>query len=156
MALFLCRWENGDFSVVQASNRELAIEMLDEVANAEGMPVYQISNFMAHFQLTDEGVVEFECFGEQFEKHVRKCVHPVLGKLSVSPYDAAPEERAQIKEAIELERSRVSASPAPEPDTELGKQIKAQTDFPTSVINRHVHTEARKLLRKSKPKGKPS
>jgi hypothetical protein len=77
-------------------------------------------------------------------------------KLSVSPYDAAPEERAQIKEAIELERSRVSASPAPEPDTELGKQIKAQTDFPTSVINRHVHTEARKLLRKSKPKGKPS
>jgi hypothetical protein len=38
MALFDCRWENGDFSIVQAKDKEHAIEMPDEVANAEGLP----------------------------------------------------------------------------------------------------------------------
>ncbi|MGA2260261.1 MAG: hypothetical protein ABSH28_02360 [Acidobacteriota bacterium] len=38
MALYLCRWEKGDFSIIQTKNREHAIEMLDKVANAEGLP----------------------------------------------------------------------------------------------------------------------
>jgi hypothetical protein len=156
MALYLCRWEDGDFSVVQANNKEHAVEMLDEVANAEGLPLYTIADFMAHFRLTDEGIVELEGFGERFGDHVREHVHPVLGELEVSPYDAAPEDRARIKAAVQLERDRLKAEPAPEPDTELGKRVKAQTDLPTSVINRHIHTSAREVLRKTKPKGKPN
>jgi hypothetical protein len=156
MALYLCRWENGDFSVVQANNKEHAVEMLDEVANAEGLPLYAITNFMVHFRLTDEGIVELEEFGERFENHVRERVHPVLGELHISPHDAAREDRARIKAAVQLERDRVKAAPVPEPDTELGKQIKSQIDLPTSVINRHIRTEAREVLRKTKPKGKPN
>ena len=156
MALYLCRWENGDFSIVQASNRECAIEMLDEEANAEGLPLYVITDFMAHFRLTDEGTVELEAFGELFGEHVREHVHPVLGKLDVSPHDAAPEDKTRIKNAVQLERNRVKAEQSAEPDTELGKRIKAQTDMPTSVINRHIHAVAKKVLRKTKPKGKPN
>ena len=156
MALYLCRWENGDFSVVQANNKEHAIEMLDEVANAEGLPLYAITDFMVHFRLTDEGIVELEEFGERFGNHIRERVHPVVGELDVSPYDAAPEDIARIKAAVQLERDRLKAEPAPEPDTELGKQVKAETDMPTSVINRHVRTAAREVLRKTKPKGKPN
>jgi hypothetical protein len=156
MALYLCRWENGDFSVVQAGNKEKAIEMLDEEANAEGMPLYRIADFMVHFRLTDEGTVEFEGFGEEFGAHVRERVHPALGELGVSPYDAAPEDRDRIRMAVQTERTRLQAAPTPEPGTEIGKRIKAETDLPTSIINRHVQIEARRILRKSKPKGKPS
>ena len=51
MALYICRWENGDFSVVQAESKEHAIEMMDDVANAEGLPLYEITDFMVHFRL---------------------------------------------------------------------------------------------------------
>ena len=154
MRLYICRWENGDFSVVQAENKEHAIEMLDDVANAEGLPLYEITDFMVHFRLSDEGTVELEGFGEEFYNYVRERVHPILGELDVSPYDAGPEDFCQIKNAVELERCRLKAKPAPEPDTELGKRIKAETDLPTSVINRHINAVATDLLRKTRPKGK--
>jgi hypothetical protein len=97
MALYLCRWDNGDFSVIQAKNKEDAIEILDEVANAEGLPLYSLTDFMVHFRLTDEGVVELEGFGDQFGDHIREYVHPVLGELDVSPDDATPEDSADQK-----------------------------------------------------------
>jgi hypothetical protein len=123
-----------------------------EVANAEGLPLFTITDFMAHFRLTHEGIVELEGLGERFGDHVRETVHPVLGELEVSPYDAAPEDRVRIKAAVQLERDRLKADPAPEPDTELGKGVKAQTDLPTSVINRHIHTSAREVSRKPSQK----
>jgi citrate lyase gamma subunit len=130
--------------------------MLDEVANAEGLPLYAITDFMVHFRLTDEGMVELEEFGEQFGDHVMERVHPVLGELEVSPYDAEPEDRVRIKAAVQLERNWLKATSAPSPDTELGKQIKAQMDMPTSIVNRQIHRRARKVLREAKPKGKPN
>jgi len=36
MPLYLCRWPNGDCSFVQAATKGEAIELLDEIANAEG------------------------------------------------------------------------------------------------------------------------
>jgi hypothetical protein len=35
MPVFLCRWPNGDFSMVKANNKDQAIEFLDEIDNAE-------------------------------------------------------------------------------------------------------------------------
>jgi hypothetical protein len=39
MPLYLCRWPNGDCSVVWARNKEDAIVELDQVGNAEGCPL---------------------------------------------------------------------------------------------------------------------
>jgi hypothetical protein len=39
MPLYLCRWPNGDCSVVWARNREDAIGELDQVGNAKGYPL---------------------------------------------------------------------------------------------------------------------
>lgn len=36
MPLYLCRWPNGDCSVVWARNKQDAIAELDQVGNAEG------------------------------------------------------------------------------------------------------------------------
>jgi hypothetical protein len=64
MPLYLCRWPNGDCSVIRAANKAEAIEMLDEVDNAEGCPLTPLSDFMVHFRLSDAGKIECEGFGE--------------------------------------------------------------------------------------------
>jgi hypothetical protein len=156
MALYLCRWENGDFSIVQANNKEHAIEMLDEVANAEGMPLYAIREFMVHFRLTDEGTIELEEFGDDFSEYILDRVHPILGKMHISPPDASAKNKDEIRAAVQAERVRLKSKSVSEPDTEIGKRIKAQTDMPTSLINRHVQSRAREVLLKTKPKGRPS
>jgi hypothetical protein len=131
--------------------------MLDGVANAEGLPLHAITDVMAHFRLSNEGKVEFEGFGVDSFEYVRERVHPILGELHVSPYDARPEDLCRIQKAVEQERSRLKAkSAAPKPDTELGKRVKAKMDLPTSVINRQIKVSVTDLLRKCRPKGKPS
>jgi len=156
MALYLCRWENGDFSIIQARNKRHAVEMLDEEANAEGLSLHAITGFMVHFSLTDEGTVELEGFGEEFAHYVMERVHPILGSLDVSPYDAAPEDLHRIRAAVDQERAWLKAVPSDEPDTEAGKLLKEQMDLPTSVVNRRVREAAREVLRKARPKGKPN
>ena len=71
MPLFICRWQNGDFSAVSASSRDEAIELLDEVGNAEVCELFTAKNFMVHFCLKQEASeiddlvpVELEGFGE--------------------------------------------------------------------------------------------
>jgi len=76
--------------------------------------------------------------------------------LGISPYEASPAEKAKIKAAVQQEREWLKARPAPDPDTELGKQIKSQLDLPTAVVNRHVRGVEKEVLRDAKPKGKPN
>jgi len=130
--------------------------MLDEIANAEGLPLYSIRDFMVHFRLTDEGMIELEDFGEEFGEHIRERVHPVLGGLGISPCDASQAEKVKIKAAVQQEREWLKARPAPDPDTELGKKIKSQLDLPTAVVNWHVRSVAKEVLPDTKPKGRPS
>jgi hypothetical protein len=54
MPLFICRWQNGDFSAVSASSKIDAIELLDEVGNAETCELFTMKNFMMHFRLKQE------------------------------------------------------------------------------------------------------
>jgi hypothetical protein len=55
MPMYLCRWENGDFSVVQARTKQDAILKLDEVAEAEVSFLTPLTECQIHFALTDEG-----------------------------------------------------------------------------------------------------
>ena len=54
MPLFICRWQNGDSSAVSATSRNAAIELLDEVGNAEVCELFTVKNFMVHFRLKEE------------------------------------------------------------------------------------------------------
>jgi len=72
MSLYICRWQNGDFSAVGASSRPEAIELLDEIGNAEVCEMFTVKNFMVHFRLKEETdeiddfvPVELEGFGEE-------------------------------------------------------------------------------------------
>jgi hypothetical protein len=72
MPLYICRWKNGDFSAVSAASKTDAIELLDEVGNAEVCELFTVKKFMVHFSLkqeTDEVdyfvPVELEGLGEE-------------------------------------------------------------------------------------------
>ena len=89
MPLFLCRWPNGDCSVVLAASQQDALIKLDEVANAEGCPLVQLDDFQVHFHLTDDGELALESFGEVTDEQVWEFCYPILD--GVVP-DAAPEQ----------------------------------------------------------------
>jgi hypothetical protein len=51
MPLYICRWQNGDFSAASAATKTDAIALLDEVGNAEVCELFTVKNFMVHFRL---------------------------------------------------------------------------------------------------------
>jgi len=167
MPLFLCRWPNGDCSVVWARNIEKAIEELDQVGNAEGCPIRQVRAFQVHLALTDRGELALEGVGEGTREEIFSCAYPVLDQALSDAYgdgaydsyeDLPTERRAAIARALEQERSRIDIDETqmPEPVTELGRSLKQQMDLPTVVIERAVRRAATKTLRRFKGRAKPS
>ena len=74
MPAYLCRWQNGDFSVVFAVSKEDAIEQLDEWANADGMQLWRMDPCMINFRLDDDGEIEVDQFGDKtIDLIMRKC-----------------------------------------------------------------------------------
>jgi hypothetical protein len=64
MANYLCRWPNGDFSIVNAKTNGDAIEMLDEWGNAEQAILSPLTDCMFDFRLCDDGRIELEDIGD--------------------------------------------------------------------------------------------
>lgn len=167
MPLFLCRWFNGDCSVVWARTEEDAIVELDQVANPEGCPITKVGTFQVHFVLTDRGELALEGFGEGTREEIVSFAYPRLDKALQDAYgdegadgyeSLPPDRRAAIARAVEQERGRIDRdeTQATEPQTELGRDVKSQTDMPTVLIDRMVRQVATKKLRKFKGPSKPS
>ena len=167
MALFLCRWPNGDCSVVWARTKEDAIMELDQVANAEGCPITQLRTFQVHFALTDRGELVLEGFGEGTREAIVSFAYPLLDKALQDAYadecfngdeSLPPERRVASARAVEQERDRVEIDQArtTDPLTELGRDVKRQTDLPTVLIDRIVRQVATKKLKNFKGRTKPS
>jgi hypothetical protein len=154
--LFLCRWPNGDFSVVKASSKDEAIELLDEIGNAEGSPVTPINdNFMVHFVLTDDGDFELQGWGEETGELIMKRAYPVLDEARMSSLDKSDTERTDIiRRAVVKERDRVVEKRVKTPKTLLGQNLKGMMDAPTRKIDRIVNEETAKRLKGFKGRGK--
>ena len=97
MPLFICRWQNGDFSGVRAASREEAMELLDDFGNADVADLFTVKNFMVHFQLKTEAdnmeepvPVELEDFGDGTYEMLCERVYPVYGKVSEKVVDDLP------------------------------------------------------------------
>lgn len=156
MPVYICRWPNGDFSIVSAASKHRAIELLDEVGNAEGSPISMVKDFMIHFELKDSGELEFESFGEATEGKVMEWGYPLLdGALAeIADKTLTDGERANsIQEAVAAERRRV-VHRNKEPETELGKRIKRLSDVPAGMINTIVSKQARKALDRFRGSGR--
>jgi len=149
MPLFLCRWPNGDCSVVLARDETEAIERLDEVANAEGCPITELENLQIHFALTDEGRLALERVGETTEDDIFEFCYPELEQALADSGDVAS---AVLRGRA---RAEVDDTPVHEPATELGRRAKEQLDMPTTLVDRIVSNAAKRRLRSLKSTGDP-
>jgi hypothetical protein len=147
--LFLCRWPNGDCSVVLARNEADAIEKLDEVANAEGCPITRLSAVQVHLTLTDDGQLALDGLGEETEREIYTFCYPDLNETRASG--------SNVVSAVQRERERLEYDQSADaPATELGRRAKRQLDMPTTLVNRIVSRSAKRQLKSFKPRGKPS
>ncbi|HET8827673.1 MAG TPA: hypothetical protein VFM77_21210, partial [Terriglobales bacterium] len=129
--LYLCRWPNGDFSVVKADTKREALVELDQWAGAEAEWLVPLENFMVDFRLDDSGRIEPNEFGEETHNFVREHCYPELEAVLASaaiksdPGQYSPVEKEIVRKAVERERTRlwnggIEGVPA---KTELGKRI---------------------------------
>lgn len=148
MPVFFCRWPNGDFSVVEAVGEPDAIEALDEFANADGLELIEVEDFRLamDFRLSGDGTFILDQIGER----IHKTFWSMYPKLEA----ALEKGQAVIQRAVRQERRRVKEASAPAADTERGKEIQKTLDLPASLANEIVDQEAKKLLRRFKPRSK--
>jgi hypothetical protein len=80
MAMYLCRWPNGDCSVVSARTKSEAIELLDEWGNAEQALLARITDCMFDFRLGDDGQFELADIGEATQDCIMETCYPELNQ----------------------------------------------------------------------------
>jgi hypothetical protein len=165
MPLFICRWQNGDFSVVNAASRDEAMELLDEVGNADVAALFTAKNFMAHFQLkteidnAEDGMpVELEGFGEETFEMICRRIYPVYDKASSSVIDDLPtsgdvpkEKRdaalKTLNDALITERMREwdSKKPKLSDDPEVA-ELQQHADVPRPMAEQAVKERRRRAV----------
>src|SRR5580700_4513777 len=158
MANYFCRWPNDDFSIVNAKTRGDAIEMLDEWGNAEQAILSRMTDCMFDFRLCDDGQIELASVGVSTRDCIMETCHPDLDKAFATAgwddagLDFSENGRKQIREAVELERTRLwdTQPPGNETETDLGREIQKQTGAASVVVNRIIQQEAAKTRLKSK------
>ena len=136
MPVYLCRWADGDFSIVFAPNRSAAIEQLDEFANADGLSLIEIKEFMAHFRLTEQGTFEFGEFGEATGEQILQKAYPLLDAVqTVTAGEETQETKRLIQKTVAEERERVKAQKV-EARTPEARFLQEALDVPAAMANR--------------------
>src|SRR5260370_23557213 len=135
MAIYLCRWANGEFSIVNAKTKVEAIELLDEWGNAEQAFLVRLTDCMFDFRLGDDGQIELSDIGGSTRDCIMETCYPELNKaFATAEWDEpglghSGKGSEQIREAVEVERTRLwdSQLPAKEAETGVGREIQKRT-----------------------------
>lgn len=144
--LYLCRWPNGEFSVVKADSKRDALVQLDEWAGGEPEWLMPLETFMADFRLDDDGTIELNEFGEETNGFIREHCYPELeavlasNSIELDPGQYSPVSKALVKAAVDRERTRLWKNlPAGTPaGTELGKRIQKTMGTTGAVADHYV------------------
>ena len=150
MAVFLCRWPNGEFSIVNATSKEVAIERLDEWGNAEQASLTRMRDCMFDFRLTDKGEIELAGIGEVTYDRILTSCYPELCKALPTG------DGSKIRKAVEEERTRLwDTQPAPKAaETAIGREIQKRTGAASVLVNRIVREASKKRLESKEGEGK--
>ena len=164
--LYLCRWPNGEFSVVKADSRREAIIELDEWAGAEPSWIVPMDQCMIDFRLNDQAELDLVQFGEETADSIWEQCYPALRALlssdeAVGSGVGEPKANAGeiIKAAVEHERKRLWTAPhdGTPAKTELGRELQKRLGTVGVVADHYVEIAANEILRgKAGEKGKPS
>jgi hypothetical protein len=113
MPLYLCRWPNGDCSIVLARNTEDAVLRLDETGAALPEYLSVMHSCLIDLALTDDGNLALENMGEDSLDEMDD-VYPILTEAHRLASNAGENERsvseraALISAAVRAERERLT------------------------------------------------
>lgn len=147
MPLFICRWQNGDFSAVAASSREQAIMLLDEVGNAEVCELFKMENFMVHFHLKEKAddreekvPVELGEFGEETYDMLCDRVYPVYAKAATDADEDWPDDEQVPPEKVDTAFNKLNDALSAERDCQRGaKRPEISNDPAAAHLQRVGH-----------------
>lgn len=144
MSVYLCRWPNGDISLVSGNNRLAIDDVLDEVGNPDDAELMPIKHAVAiHFRLkmkTESALTVLDCLElEGIDERLFSDLcdaYPILyGELSEE--DATPEE---IAVAVEREKNRVGNELPELSDDPAVAMVQRLTDMPKRLAEHHNET----------------
>jgi hypothetical protein len=163
--MYMCRWPNGDFSVVMAATRRDALIELDEWAPGYSSLLFPMDSCMVDFGLNDDGGIELNQLGEDTEDFIWKTAYPALDEARHREGAMRPdgeytaEGKELIRKAVVHERTRLGDSPpgdAPA-ETEAGKNLQKQLGMAGPVADHYIQERAKRILESDNPKkGKPN
>jgi hypothetical protein len=160
--LYLCRWPNGEFSIVKAASKREAIIDLDEWAGAHPSWLVPLETFMVDFRLEDSGQIELNSFGEETGDFIRTHCYPELDAVLTSPAltsggEAHSEAQKKIiREAVDRERTRLwhLQPKGPDAKTEFGKDLQKSMGTTGVVADHYVELAGRQILKSKAGEGK--
>ncbi len=103
MKVFICRWQNGNLSIVGARDPEDAISILDELGDATDAELFETKNLLIDFELDDNGHLELQQFGEELDGLILEKAYPLLLQARMNNDD----DETDFPEAAEAERERL-------------------------------------------------
>jgi len=158
--VYLCRWPNGDFSLVAANTRREALVELDEWDAAHPCQLFPLESCMVDFRLNDQGEIELKQFGEDTEDLIWEISYPklhacLLGVMLIDGGEPSAKVRQSIRKAVQHERERLWRNqPAhPQAETEVGKTLQKQLRTTGPVADHYVQEMANRILRSKDDKG---
>ena len=158
--VYLCRWPNGEFSIVMADSKREAIIALDEWDAARDCWLTPMDTCMIDFRLNARGRIEFTQFGCETADFVWENCYPALDEvLTRSDGDQSARTVREIKKAVQHERTRLRTHqrPGPVAKTEVGRELQRRLGAAGPVADHYVEQFATHLLKSSAgKKAKPS
>lgn len=157
---YLCRWPNGDFSLVTANTQREALVELDEWDAAHSSQLFPLESCMVDFRLNDLGEIELKQFGEETEDIIWETSYPELRALlsRVVPQNASEytaETKESIRQAVEHERTRLwkNQPESPPAETEIGRTLQKRLRTSGPVADYYVQEMATRILESEDDKG---
>jgi hypothetical protein len=152
--VYLCRWPNGDFSLVTADTRREALVQLDKWAGAHPRQLFPVGSFMVDFRLNDLGEIELEQFGEETDSFIWETCYPELRSLlsTVVPEDGGEytaKAKESIRQAVQNERARLwkNQPEGPQAETEIGRTLQKALRTVGPVADYYVQEMADRILK---------
>jgi hypothetical protein len=158
--VYVCRWPNGDCSVVMAGSKREAVMALDEWDAADPSWLTPVDACLIDFRLNNRGEIELAQFGEETANFVWERCYPVLDEVRTRYLDdRCRRAKDQIKRAVRQERNRLRGNKplALSATTEVGRELQRRLGAAGPVADHYVEQFASQLLKSSVGnKGKPS
>jgi hypothetical protein len=158
--VYVCRWPNGDFSIVMAGSKREAIIALDEWDAADPSWLTPMDECLVDFRLNNRGAIELAQFGYETANFVWEKCYPVLDEVRTRHLgDRSRTATQEIKRAVTHERNRLRGNrpPALSATTEVGRELQRRLGAAGPVADHYVEQFATNLLKSSVGnKGKPS